>query len=374
MGRPKKIVSEIEDKDEECKDKVTDLKYISTGSTNLNLALTNTLDGGYPVGKIINLVGDKQLGKSLLCIEAINYAYYKLRKKYDVRLVYDETEGALDTEMAEGIGFPTKHVEMKQSSTVEAWYKNLEKEIDSADNYDLVLYVLDSLDAISSEGELEEEFDKKTYNMAKQKQLSQLFRRLVIKLKKKNFVLIIVSQIRDKIGVTFGETKTRSGGKALDFYASQIVWLHNKGVAKNGNIAIGIDVKAKVKKNRAWKPFREVDFNILFGHGIDDLGSMVDYLLDNKYLPKTGNGRIQYEDNIYTKEAFIAFIYENKKEQEIKDAVKSTWDRIEEEAAVIRRPKYEEALDRACAANAITVASSNTQDDRSHLSKHINGN
>ena len=344
MGRPKKKVEESENETEnnEVVGKETDLKFISSGSTNMNLALTNTLDKGYPVGKIINLVGDKQLGKSLLCIEAMNYAHYKLRKKYDVRLVYDETEAAIDLDMAKDIGFPVEHVEFKQSATVEAWYRNLEKEINSADNYDLVIYVLDSLDAISSEGELEEEFGKGTYSMSKQKALSQLFRRLVVKLKKKNFVLIIVSQIRDKIGVTFGETKTRSGGRALDFYASQIIWLHNKGQLKSGNIVTGIEVKAKVKKNRCGKPFREVDFNIIFGYGIDNVGSLVDFLVDNKYLIKNSAGRIVYGNAAYSREDFIQFVINNKKEKEIEIAVKQVWDKIEEDAKIIRPPKYSE--------------------------------
>ena len=176
--------------------------------------------------------------------------------------------------------------------------------------------------------------------MIKQKKLGELFRRLTQKINKKNMLLVIVSQIRDAIGVTFGETKRRSGGKALDFYAYQIVWLYNKGLAKDGDITTGIEIKANVKKNRVWKPFRIANFNILFEYGIDDLGSMVDYLIDKKFYLKSGNGKITYGENTYSRENFIQFISSNNKEQEVKDAVKQVWDKLEEDARVVRKPKY----------------------------------
>ena len=178
--------------------------------------------------------------------------------------------------------------------------------------------------------------------MIKQKKLSELFRKLTQKINKKNILLIVVSQIRDAIGVVFGETKRRSGGKALDFYAYQIIWLYNKGLMKDKNvdIATGIEIKANVKKNRVWKPFRIANFNILFEYGIDDLGSMVDYLIDKKFYLKSGNGKITYGENTYAREAFIQFISNNNKEQEVKDAVKQVWDKLELDAMVVRKPKY----------------------------------
>jgi len=95
-----------------------------------------------------------------------------------------------------------------------------------------------------------------------------------------------VSQLRDKIGVTFGETKTRSGGKALDFYASQIMWLAEiaKIKRKIGDVerVVGVDVKARVKKNKVGLPFRECEYPILFGYGVDDLLAMVSWLYDVK--------------------------------------------------------------------------------------------
>ena len=343
MGRKKKEVTDIEDSLNE-KPIERDLKFVSSGSTNLNLALTNSLDNGYPVGKIVNLVGDKQLGKSLLCLEVMMYAHYKLRKNYDIKMIYNDVESALNTENAVQIGFPIDAIEFRKSPTMEHWQKDLEIEAKNSDKYDLVIYVLDSLDAISTETELEQEIGEKTYGMDKQKKLSEFFRKLTQKIDNKNILLIVVSQIRENIGVSFGEKHRRSGGKALDFYASQIIWLYNKGQMKNGNVTTGIEIKAKVKKNRAWKPFRECDFNILFEYGIDDLGSMVDFLIDNKYYMKSGSGKIQLGDKTISREDLIQYLSENNQEQETKDAVKMVWDKIEEDAKVIRKPKYEDIM------------------------------
>src|SRR4030042_3586815 len=227
MGRKKKVIEDdnIETDNEDSGLVDRELKYISSGSTNLNLALTNSLENGYPVGKIINIVGDKQIGKSLLCLEAMMYIYHVLRKKYDVKMIYNDAESAINLENAKQIGVPTDAIEWRQSPTVEHWYEDVNKEIKSSDNYDLVIYIMDSLDGLSTEEELEQEFNQKSYNMIKQKKLGELFRRLTQKINKKNMLLVIVTQIRDAIEVTFGETKRRSGGKGLDFFASEIVWI-----------------------------------------------------------------------------------------------------------------------------------------------------
>lgn len=338
MSRKKKENSDTEN----ITIKDRDLKFISTGSTNLNLALTNSLNNGYPVGKIINLVGDRQLGKSLLCLEAMSYAHHVLKKNYDIKLIYNDVESALNYENASLIGIPLNAIDFRQSPTIEHWYKDMETEIKNSENYDLVIYALDSLDALSTEVELEQSMEEKTFGMDKQKKLSEFFRKLTQKIDNKNILLLVVSQIRENIGVTFGEKYRRSGGKALDFYASQIVWLHNKGQSKNGNITTGIDVKAKIKKNRVWVPFREADFNILFGYGIDDLGALVDFLIDNKFYLKSANGKILFGEEKYSREDFIQFISNNSKEQEVKTAVKMVWDKIEEDAKIIRKPKYTE--------------------------------
>ena len=354
MGRKKKV---IEDSTEESEKDVDideledppDLEkiFISSGGTLLNLALTNTTDNGYRAGRIVNIVGDKSSGKTLLAIEVMSYAYHMLKKKYDMKLIYNEGEAAFDKEYAAKLGLPVDKIDFRESETVEDLYEDVNKEIElpTKEKKDFTIYVLDSLDSIVSEAELEQDFDKSGFGMDKQKQMSKLFRRLVRKIRNNNILLIIISQLRDKIGVTFGETKTRAGGRALDFYASQIIWLYERGKIKKGNLPVGLEIQAKIKKNKLWKPFREVQFSILFEYGIDDVGSNVDYLKDNKVCVNESNTRFKYEDTQFSREDFIQFISENNKEQEIKDLVKQTWDEIEKEATIIRKPKYDNASD-----------------------------
>ena len=348
MGRKKKVIedsTEEADKDidiDEEEDSADDKIFISSGGTLLNLALTNTIDSGYRAGRIVNIVGDKSSGKTLLAIEVMSYAYHVMKKNYDMKLIYDEGEAAFDKEYASKLGLPVDKIDFRESETIEDWYASLEKEINlpSKDKKDFTIYILDSLDSIVSEGELEEDFNKGGFGMNKQKQMSKLFRRLIRKLRKNNILVIVISQLRDKIGVTFGETKTRAGGRALDFYASIILWLYEKGKIKKGNLPVGLEIKAKVKKNKLWKPWRECDFSILFEYGIDDIGSNIDFLKENKICVDSGGTRFEWEGKRYSREDFIQFIGENNKEEEIKDLVKQTWDKLEEEAKVFRKAKY----------------------------------
>ncbi len=349
MGRHKKIVESNEepekniDTDEEEEFPESEKILVSSGCTLLNLALTNTIDTGYRTGRIVNIVGDKSTGKTLLAIEVMSYAYHLMKKNYDMKLIYDEGEAAFDKEYASKLGLPVDKIDFKESETVEEWYESLEKEVGIPQNKrkDFTIYVLDSLDALVSEEEMEQDFNKAGFGMSKQKQMSKLFRRLVRKLRTNNILLIIISQLRDKIGVTFGETKTRAGGRALDFYASQILWLYEKGKIKKGNLPVGLEIKAKVKKNKLWRPFREVNFSVLFEYGIDDLGSNVDFLKENKVCLNDSNTRFFYDNIQFSREDFIQYISENNKEQEIKELVKMTWDELEEECKVVRKTKYE---------------------------------
>jgi len=253
--------------------------FISTGSTELNLALSGIPNGGWRKGRVVNVVGDKSTGKTLLAIEAITYTLRVLGKEQRVKVIYDETESAFDIPYAEMLGMPVDDVDFRQSSTVEEFYTNLDTLLED-DDYDFLFYVLDSLDALSSKREEATKIDEGSYP-SKPAKMSELFRRLVNKVQHRNAIIMIISQIRDNIGVTFGRKSKRAGGKAMDFYMSQVVWLAEKKKLTRANRVIGVDIKAKVDKNKVWKPYREATFPILFEYGIDDVGSMVDFLVDN---------------------------------------------------------------------------------------------
>lgn len=255
------------------------LQVFSTGCKPLDLAL----GGGWAEARISNIVGDKSTGKTLLCIEgATNFAIKYPRG----RIRYRECEAAFDPQYAAALGMPVDRVDFGDPlDTVEDLFEDMTKVVTKASNPEL--YIVDSLDALSDRAELEREMDKGTFGAQKAKNLSQLFRRLVRELSRKQVTVMIVSQVRSKIGISFGRDTTRSGGRALDFYASQVIYLAKlKTLVRtthNSKRPTGIRLKAKVDKLKVGGfPFREAEFNIKFGYGIDDEEACESYLRNSK--------------------------------------------------------------------------------------------
>lgn len=253
----------------------TNYKFISSGCELLNLVL----GGGWVLGRIANVVGDKSTGKTLLAIEAMaNFErqFPKGKKRYM------EGEGAWDDDYAQALGLELKEEEQAQCDTVEELYADLIEFIEKVGRNGEGLYIVDSLDSISDKAEMERKFDENSYGGTKPKQMGKLFRLLARKIEKSKVCVMIISQVRDNIGVTFGEKHTRSGGRAMDFFASQILWLSNAGQVKKTikgiTRTIGVDIKAKCKKNKIGLPFRECEFKILFGYGIDDVATSLEFL------------------------------------------------------------------------------------------------
>lgn len=259
------------------------LKFISSGCKTLDLAL----GGGWAEGRIANIVGDSSTGKTLLCIEVAANFNAKYPKG---RILYREAEAAFDIEYARALGMPVESVDFgDQLATVEDLFEDLTKQCKRSTP---TLYILDSLDALSDRSEMERDIDQGSYGAAKAKKMSELFRRMVRSMSNSNLTLIIVSQVRDKIGVTFGRKFTRTGGRALDFYASQIVLLAKRGeIIKTVNKvtrSIGVKVRAKVDKNKIALAHRESDFSIRFGYGVDDLGACLQWLADVGRITEVG--------------------------------------------------------------------------------------
>jgi len=268
-----------------------------TGSTLLDLGHS----GGWGRGRMVNIVGDTSSGKTLLAIEAaINFA--ALHGAENIR--YNETEAAFDRAYAYSLGFPEgasfvgDDTETAHGSViVEEMFADIEKWLE-AHPTGPSLYIVDSIDAMSDAQEMgNEELGKATMGR-KAKMLSEFFRRMVKPLAKANCCLMLISQIREKVGVTFGESLTRAGGHALDFYASQIVWLHElakiprtvSGVER----VVGIRVRFRNKKNKLGPAFAEAELSILFNYGVDDELSMVNWLKRNKY-----EGQLSYGFDAY---------------------------------------------------------------------------
>lgn len=262
-----------------------DIKYIPSGSKVFDLAL----GGGWARSRIANVVGDKSTGKTLLCIEAAANFITAVPKG---KVRYREAEAAFDKPYAAALGMPVERVDFGDDSmeTVEQLWADLEAIVKGARGPELV--IVDSLDALSDDAELARDMTEGTYGAAKAKMLSQLFRRLVRRMEAKDVTLIIVSQIRDKIGISFGNKTSRSGGKALDFYASQVPYLAHLGrisrTLRGSKHVTGVEIRAKLDKNKVGLPFREAQFPILFGWGVDDIASCLMYLKSIKGLKAAG--------------------------------------------------------------------------------------
>lgn len=276
MARVKLVSDDVED------DSIYPaIPKISSGSLLLDLIL----GGGWAIGRVSNIVGDRSAGKSLLAFEAMaNFA--RATSAEDCRLV--EAESALDRSYAKTVGLPdgislTDEIETveKMETDLAAWCTAQKKKGATSG-----IYVLDSLDALSDNAEMERKEGEATYGTAKAKNLSTMFRKRIGLVESSNTHFMVISQIRDNIGVTFGETKKRSGGRALDFYCSQIVWIADIGkikkTVKGKEVVIGSNVRARCKKNKVGMPHREVDIEVHYNYGVDDEASMINYLKSHK--------------------------------------------------------------------------------------------
>lgn len=255
----------------------THIQFVSTGCTLLDCVL----GGGFALGRVANIVGDKSTSKTGIATEClINFC----RQYPEGQAAYRDIEAAFDTSYAQAMGLPLDQIDFGEPiNTVEAWHRDLEKFVDKQIKTGKPgIYVLDSLDALSDEAEMDRDIGEASYGGAKAKKSSELFRRLTPKIEASKVLLLVVSQVRDNIGAMFGEKHKRSGGRALDFYASQVVWLSHLGqLTKTVNKtkrAYGIEVRAKCKKNKIAMPFREADFEFHFGFGVEDFISNINWL------------------------------------------------------------------------------------------------
>lgn len=260
--------------------------FFSSGCKLLDLML----GGGWAEERICNVVGDKSTGKTLLMIEACANFILKYPKG---KIHYRECESAFDRGYASTLGMPVEVIDFGDKEgpleTVEDLFEDIEwlvgqqKKVKSPQP---ILYIVDSLDALTDRSEMKRDIDEGSFGANKAKQMSQLFRRLVRKLTYSRMTLMIVSQVRDKIGMMVGKKTTRSGGRALDFYASQVVYLTQMGRVKRtvGGVErpVALQIRAYADKNKVGLPFREANFNIQFGYGIDDISACVEWLIKVK--------------------------------------------------------------------------------------------
>ena len=245
---------------------------------------------GSPSGRFINIVGDKSAGKTFLSNEFIAWGYHNLGKNF--KWVYDDCESGYSFDTESLYGFDIMPENPVHSTTVEEAFYNISKFAERLKGDQFGIYVLDSLDGLTSEEQdkrAEErikciENDKEikgTYGMGKAKYLSQeFFPQLCSVIENKNILVIIISQIRDNVDMFSFEKYARAGGKALDFYAHSVIWLATAKKIEKSDTPVGVVVKAKTTKSKTPRPFRECLFSFLYDYGLDSIGTSVDYLFD----------------------------------------------------------------------------------------------
>ena len=267
----------------------TDIKdFVSTGSTMLDLAISNTPDGGIAVGRITELNGLESSGKSLLGAHMLA----ETQKKGGVA-VYIDTETAVSTEFLTAIGVDVDNMLYLHLETVEDIFHAIEEivaKVRESDRDRLVTILVDSLAAASTNVEMEADFDKDGWATSKAIIISKAMRKITQMIGRQQIALVFTNQLRQKLGVMFGDPWTTSGGKALPFHASTRIRLKNTGQIKDKkNNTIGMKMRAQVIKNRLGPPMRHADFELYFETGIDDDGSWLKVMKDHKLVKQGGS-------------------------------------------------------------------------------------
>ncbi|MBK4765245.1 MAG: recombinase RecA [Pantoea sp. Brub] len=257
-------------------DRSMDVEIISTGSLSLDIALGA---GGLPMGRIVEIYGPESSGKTTLTLQVIASAQIKGKT-----CAFIDAEHALDPIYAKKLGVDIDNLLCSQPDTGE---QALEICDALARSGGIDVIVVDSVAALTPKAEIEGEIGDAHMGLAA-RMMSQAMRKLSGNLKQSNTLLIFINQIRMKIGMMFGNPETTTGGNALKFYASVRLDIRRIGAVKEGENVIGSETRVKVVKNKIAVPFKQAEFQIMYGEGINTYGELIDLGVKYKIIDKSG--------------------------------------------------------------------------------------
>ncbi|MDR4521495.1 MAG: recombinase RecA [Nitrosomonas sp.] len=257
-------------------DVANDIQVVSTGSLSLDIALGV---GGLPRGRVIEIYGPESSGKTTLTLQVIAEM-----QKLGGTAAFIDAEHALDPQYAQKIGVNVQELLISQPDNGEQALEIADMLVRSG-SIDIV--VIDSVAALTPRAEIEGEMGDPQMGL-QARLMSQALRKLTANIKRSNTMVIFINQIRMKIGVIFGNPETTTGGNALKFYASVRLDIRRTGAIKKGDETIGSETRVKVVKNKVAPPFKQADFDILYGEGISRESEIIELGVQHKLIDKAG--------------------------------------------------------------------------------------